>query len=75
MIKYSLIILVTLSGLLSFFMVATANAEDIQAASRDKDRGDLRFESLDDPDDPYNLLPATREREGLKKNRSFVYLH
>ncbi len=65
MIKYSLIILVTLSGLLSFFMGTTASAEDSLADSKDNTKSGLLS---DDPEDPENLLSEIRERGAQKES-------
>lgn len=59
--------LVMLAGLLSFFMVTTAIAEDSLAGSKDNTKSGLLS---DDPEDPENLLPAIRER-GTQKESVF----
>lgn len=68
MIRYSIFTLVILPGLLNFLMVETANAENTQANLKDKNSNSSRFESLDDPDDPHNLLPAVKERGAQKES-------
>ncbi|MHC4287389.1 MAG: hypothetical protein ACYSSJ_03710 [Planctomycetota bacterium] len=49
-------------------MAAMANAEEIQADSKDKEDSNLIFNVFDDPDDPQNLLPAGQEREAQKES-------
>lgn len=66
--KTSVVVSVTLFGLLSCFMVATANAEDTQATSKDKENSDLQQRSFGHPDDPHNLLLSTQERAKQKES-------
>ena len=57
--------LVTLAGFLSCFMVATAGAEDLPAASDEDSRANYNDQPRglgSDPEDPQNLLPDIQER-------------
>ncbi len=58
------------AGLLICFMVATVSAQDARTGSNDNRRVGLTYGSLDDPEDPQNILPAIRER-GTRRDSLF----
>ncbi len=65
--RYSVAVAITLVGLLSCFILATARAQDARVSPNDSERGGLSYDSLDDPDEPSNLLRRIEER-GTQKD-------